>query len=123
MTKSKWPVAAGGWRLTKQVTSREQVVDEPLRHQRVEVERRAVVGMPLAIGEWPAPHQEGDPWTLSVIEEVVVTEKRWRLVEEVRVTRVDGTHRQPQTVTLRREDITIEPLPPDASLPSVMPSS
>ncbi len=54
--------------------------------------------------------QEGDTLIVPVIEEMLVTVKRLVLVEEVRITRVQGTHRKPQTFTLRKEHIEIERL-------------
>ncbi len=41
-----------------------------------------------------------------------MTEKRLVVTEEIRITRVPGTHRMPQQVELRREQIDIEKLEP-----------
>jgi uncharacterized protein (TIGR02271 family) len=105
----KAPVDQGGYRLVKEVSTREQLVDELLRDQRVDIERRPI-GRQLEGSAVPEPRYDGDTLVIPVIEEILVTEKRLVLVEEVRVTRVEGTHRQPQTVTLRKEDIAIERL-------------
>jgi stress response protein YsnF len=43
-----------------------------------------------------------------VVEEVLVTEKRLRLVEEVRVTRRQTTHNVREQIALRREEIVID---------------
>ncbi len=111
---SKRRVDLGGWRVSKQVTAREQTVDEPLRDEQVSVERREI-GRMLATMEPPAPRQEGDTWILPVVEEVLVTEKRLMLKEEIRITRVDSIRHLPQQVTLRSEEVSIERLEPGHS--------
>jgi stress response protein YsnF len=45
------------------------------------------------------------------VEEVVVLEKRLKLVEEVRVTKQQTAKHEPQNITLRRQNVTIERLP------------
>ena len=109
-------VEEGGVRISKQVESREVVVDEVLRNERVEVERRPI-GLRLEGDDIPKPRHEGDTWIVPVIEEVLVTEKRLVLVEEVRITRSQGTHHAPQRVTLRKEKVLVERLEPE-SLPA-----
>jgi stress response protein YsnF len=44
---------------------------------------------------------------LSVVEEVVVVERRLVLKEEVHLRRVQTTERHVETVTLREQDITV----------------
>lgn len=100
-------VDLGGYRITKRVDSRDEVVDELLHGQHAEIERRPI-GRQLAPTEVPKPRYEGDTFVVPVVEEVIVAEKRLVLVEEVRIRRVHTTHRQPQHVTLRKEEISIE---------------
>jgi uncharacterized protein (TIGR02271 family) len=102
-------VDKGGYRLSKQVETLEQTVDEVLRTSDVRIERVAI-GRTLPEGEVPGVRQEGDTLVVPVIEEILVTEKRLVLREEIRVTRVEGTVRSPQTVSLRKENILIERL-------------
>jgi uncharacterized protein (TIGR02271 family) len=104
-------VARGGYRLTKHVDARVETVDELLRNHRVEIER-IPINAPLGSDDLPEPRYEGDTLVVPVIEEVIVTEKRLVLTEEIRITRVAGTHRRPQQVTLRRERVEIERLEP-----------
>jgi stress response protein YsnF len=99
----------GGYRLTKRIETREEIVDELLRNHRVEIER-VPMGTLLAIADMPKPRHEGDTFIVPVVEEVLVTEKRLRLVEEVRITRIEETHRQPRRVELRKEEVSIERL-------------
>ena len=102
-------VDLGGYRITKRVDSREEVVDELLHGQRAEIERRPI-GRQLEPSEVPKPRYEGDTFVVPVVEEVMVAVKRLVLVEEVRIRRVHTTHRLPQRVTLRKEEIAIERL-------------
>jgi uncharacterized protein (TIGR02271 family) len=104
-------VARGGYRLTKHVDARVETIDELLRNHRVEIER-VPINAPLGSGDLPEPRYEGDTLVVPVIEEVIVTEKRLVLTEEIRITRVAGTHRHPQHVTLRKERVEIERLEP-----------
>ena len=90
------------------------VVDEPTLCEQVEVERVAIdrfVDAPVAV------RQEGDTTIIPVFEEVVVVEKRLKLVEEVRLTKRQTTTHQPQTITLRRQEAVVERLPGPESDP------
>ena len=111
----KRKVVTGKVRVTKQVREREVVVDEPLLRERVEVTR-------VPIGQWvdaPVhPWQEGDTMVIPLLEEVIVVEKRLRVVEEVRITTRRAEFRDPKTVILRREEAIVEPLKAADSEPS-----
>lgn len=56
----------------------------------------------------PAPRQEGETLVIPVVEEVIVTEKRLVLREEIRVTRRQVTESVPVRETVRREVIEVE---------------
>lgn len=99
------------FRITKRVDSRDAVVDETLRRDQVNVERRPI-GRLLEADLEPPPRQEGDTLVISVVEEVLVTEKRLMLKEEVRITRTRSIQHRPQTVSLRSEEVTVERLEP-----------
>lgn len=105
----KVAVDRGGYRLTKRVDTRSVVVDEPLRHETVAIERRPMHRR-LAEGEVPVVRREGDTTIVPVVKEVVVTQIRLVLVEEIRIVRTRGTRRDPQSVTVREERIEIERL-------------
>ena len=105
----KVEVDRGGYRLSKRVDAREVLVDELLRHETVEIERRPL-DRALADGEVPVVRHEGDTMIVPVVKEIVVTIKRLVLVEEIHITRTHGTHREPQSVTVREEHIEIERL-------------
>lgn len=96
-----------GVRVRTVVHEEEAVVDEPLASEAVEVER-------VPLDRWveaPVPvRQEGDTTILTLLEEVVVVEKRLRATEEVRITKRKAVRHEPQTVTLRREEAIVEHL-------------
>ena len=92
-------------RLNKQVHEDHEVLDIPVRSETLEVEREPVGRFVEAP---PAIRQEGDTTIYPVVEEVLVVEKRLRLVEEVRVTQRQATRRVREEVMLRREEITVE---------------
>jgi uncharacterized protein (TIGR02271 family) len=96
-----------GVRVRTIVSEHEELVDEPLVTEEVEVER-------APLDRWvdaPVPvRQEGDTTIVTLIEEMVVVEKRLRAVEEVRITKRRSVRHAPQHVTLRREEAVIERL-------------
>ena len=98
-------VATETVRLRKRVHEDEEVLDVPVQTEAIEVER-------VPVGRWldaPADvRQEGDTTVYPVVEEVLVVEKRLRLVEEVRVTRRQETRQVQERVGLRREEIVVE---------------
>jgi uncharacterized protein (TIGR02271 family) len=91
-------------RATRTTSTRDTVVEEDLHHDQVVVERVAIGRVVDAV---PPVRQEGDVTILSVVEEVVVVEKRLVLKEEVHLRRVQTTERHVETVTLREQDITV----------------
>ena len=110
----KHVVDQGGYRIVKRVEVRQEIVDEPLLAHTVHVERRAI-GRLLPSMEAPASRQEGDTLIVSVVEEVLVTEKRLMLKEELHITRTETVAHHPQKFSLRSEDVVIEQLEPGAS--------
>jgi len=98
---------AEGVRVRTVVSEREEVVDEPLAAEEVEVER-------VPLDRWvdgPVPvRQEGDVTVVTLVEEVVVVEKRLRAVEEVRIAKRRSVRHAPEHVTLRREEAVVERL-------------
>ena len=77
-------------------------------HDEVDVERVAV-GRDL--DEPPVVRHEGDTMIVPVVEEVLVVEKRLRLVEEIHVTRRRVTEKETIREDLRREvaDVSADP--------------
>ncbi|HUP89800.1 MAG TPA: YsnF/AvaK domain-containing protein [Longimicrobiales bacterium] len=94
-----------GVRVKKTTEEHEELVDEALIREEVDVERVTVnraVDAPVAV------RYEGDTMIVPVLEETLVIEKRLILREEIRITRRKAQFRDPQTVVLRREHVTIE---------------
>ena len=109
--------------LASSTTTTLPIIDESLHVDTVAVDRggyRGGGGRAPAAGEIPVPRQDGDTWIVPVVEEVIVSTKQSVLVEEVRITRISGTHRDPQSVSLRKEHVEIERL---GAEPSVIRSS
>lgn len=107
---AKQEVVTGGVRVTKTVTSREEVLEEGLLREEVHVERIAINEM---VAEAPQARQEGDTLIVPILEEVLVVEKRLLLKEEVRITRTRTEVREPQTVTVRREEAVVTEIAPE----------
>jgi stress response protein YsnF len=85
--------------------SHDHLIDEPLAHERVEIERLAI-GRP--IDTVPPVREEGDTTVISVVEEVLVLERRLVLKEEIRLRRVRTTEQHREMVTLREQQAVIE---------------
>ena len=102
-------VETGGVRVTKVVHEHEEVVTAPHVHEEVTVERvtlNRLVDAPVPV------RQEGDTLIISLLEEVVVMEKRLRVKEELRITTRRIEEQTSQQVTLRREEAVVERLDP-----------
>jgi len=96
-----------GVRVSKTVHEREQVVDEPLNQDELHVERVAINRF-IEPSDVPAIRQEEGVTVVPILEEVLVTEKRLLLKEEVRISRVRRQVHQPQRVVLRTEEVSVE---------------
>ena len=101
----KRPVETGKVRITKVVHEREAVVDEPLLRDEVEIER---VPIERLVEEVMPVRYEGDTTIVPILEEVLVVEKRLMLKEELHIRKRRVEVRQPQGVTLRREEAHVE---------------
>lgn len=100
----KRQVEAGGVRITKIVHEREEIVDEPLLKEEIEVQR-VLINRPV---DGPIPiRYVGNTMIVSLLEEVLVVEKRLMLKEELHInTRQVETH-QPQPVIVRSEEAVV----------------
>ena len=66
-----------------------------------------------------APEAMGDTTIFSVVEEVVVVERRLVLKEEVRIRRVQATEHHREMVTLREQEATVTRTALEAGAPAV----
>lgn len=96
-----------GVRIEKRARDEEQVVDLPLIEERVEVDRVPIdrtVDAPV-----PVRHV-GDTIVVPVMQEVLVVQKQWRLVEELHIRKIRTERSDPRTVVLRKEEAFVERL-------------
>jgi uncharacterized protein (TIGR02271 family) len=101
----KRKVDSGGVRIKKIVHEREEIIDEPLIREEVQVKRVPV----NRVVEGPIPVRHvGNTMIVSLLEEVLVVEKRLMLKEELHITKGEVETYKPQRVTLRTEEATIE---------------
>jgi stress response protein YsnF len=82
----------------------ERLVDEQLTHERIEVER-VPIGRPVDAA--PPVREEGDTTIMSVVEEIVVVERRLILKEEVHIRRVRVSERHRETLMVRKQDAAV----------------
>ncbi|HYF59373.1 MAG TPA: DUF2382 domain-containing protein [Burkholderiaceae bacterium] len=108
-------VVTGRVRIDKTVETTEATIDEPLRREVLQTERRRVDRMLDPDEPLPQPRHEGDTWIVPVLEEVLVVERRTVLREELLVRRTSEAYRAPQRVELRSERIDVRRLDADAS--------
>jgi len=101
----KRKVERGGVRIRKVVHEREEVIDEPLMREEVQV-KRVPVGR-VVDGPVPVRHV-GDTMIISLLEEVLVVEKRLMLKEELHITKGEVETYRPQRVMLRTEEAHVE---------------
>lgn len=95
--------------LQKHVTEHDEVVDEPLLQDEYRIER---VVVNQEVSSPPPIRYEGDTMIIPVLQEVLVVEKRLMVKEELHLIKQQITTSQPQTVSLRAEEIVVENLPP-----------
>jgi uncharacterized protein (TIGR02271 family) len=101
-------VETGKVRITKVVHERETLVDEPLFHDKV-----AITRVPIQrVVDGPVPVREENGTTIiSIVEEVLVVEKRLMLREEIHIRKQRIETHQPQRITLRSEEVRVERVP------------
>lgn len=102
----KHQVERGRIRFTKTVQEREELVEMPLLHDEVQVER---VTINRPINEPVSVRYEGDTMIVPILEEVLVVEKRLMLKEELRISKRQVQEMWSETVHLRTENIAMEP--------------
>jgi stress response protein YsnF len=95
--------------------SREELVQELLRKERVEIER---VPVGQVVQEVPQVREEGDLTIIPVVEETVFIERRLVLKEEVRIRRIHETQNYQECVVLRTQEAVITRVPGDSNPPA-----
>lgn len=98
-------VETGRVLISKRVNQSEEIVDVPLFSEQVTVER---VPVNRYVDVAPAVRHEGDTMIIPVVQEQLVMQKRLVLVEELRVKKQIVETHQPQSVTLRKEQVEVK---------------
>lgn len=104
VTVEKRVVEAGKVRISKQAKEYEQLVDVPLLHEEVSIER---IPLNQVVLERLPTRYDGDTLIIPVVEEQVFVEKRLVLVEELHVRKQTIETHKPQRVTLLKEEVEI----------------
>ncbi|USX20606.1 YsnF/AvaK domain-containing protein [Oxalobacteraceae bacterium OTU3REALA1] len=94
-----------GVRVHKHVRSHPHQLDQTLWHDELDVRH---VPVDRVVNAPPAARYEGDTFIVPVLEEVLVVEKRYRIREELHITRLRHASRHQETVPLRAEHVTVE---------------
>ena len=105
LSVGKQRFTSGRVRVTKRVSEQQETVDIATLHEAVSVKR---VPFNKPVEQAVLPYTKGDTTIIPLYEEVLVVSKQLVLVEEVWVTRQQTERRDPQQVTLRREEAVIE---------------
>lgn len=103
-------VETGGIRISKKISERTETVDEPILQEQVSMER---VQINQFVDAPPQPRQEGDTLVIPVVQETLVVQKRLLLVEELHIRKQVREIRDPQNVTLLKEEVEVERIQPD----------
>ncbi len=101
----KRTVERGRVRLHKTVSERLETAELTLMREQVEVER---VAINRPVEEAASVRYEDDVMVIPRYEEVLIISKQLVLVEELRVRTLRSERREPQQVTLRREELSVE---------------
>jgi uncharacterized protein (TIGR02271 family) len=101
----KEAVETGRLLVSKQTRTREAFVDESLVSEQAEVE---TIPIGRQIFEMPTVRQEGDTIIIPIVEEVLHTERRLILKEEVKITKRRKTEQFHDRVTLRYQEAEIK---------------
>ena len=102
-------VERGRVRITKTISEREEVVDEPLQSEEATIER---ITVSRVVDAPPPVRYEGDVMIVPLVEEILVVERRLVVREELHISKRLVEVHAPQSVVLRREEATIERIEP-----------
>ncbi len=100
----KEAVETGRVRVSKQTRMRDVDIDESLSKENAEIE---TIPIGRQIFEIPPIRHEGDTTIVPIVEEVLHTERRLILKEEIRITRRKTTEQFHDRVTLRYQEAVI----------------
>jgi uncharacterized protein (TIGR02271 family) len=104
LSVAKKTVETGRLRVSKQTRTREAFVNESLLSEHADIE---TIPVGRQIFEMPSVRHEGDTIIIPIVEEVLHTEHRLFLKEEVKITRRRTTEQFHDRVTLRYQEAVI----------------
>ena len=104
LSVEKEAVETGRLRVSKQTHTREVAVDESLFRESTEIE---TIPIGRQIFEMPSVRCEGETIVVPIVEEILYTERRLILKEEVRITRRKTTEQFHDRVTLRYQEAVV----------------
>jgi uncharacterized protein (TIGR02271 family) len=104
LSVGKEAVETGRVRVNKQTHTREVAVDEPLLRESAEIE---TIPIGRQIFEMPSVRHEGETIVVPIVEEILHTERRLILKEEIRITRRKTTEQFHDRVTLRYQEAVV----------------
>jgi uncharacterized protein (TIGR02271 family) len=103
----KKAVPTGGVRVNRRVLEHDETVEVPLLREHVDV-RRVLIDREV---DGPLPiRREGETTIIPVVEEILVVEKRYRLKEEIHVSRTVSEEIHREQVTVRHQQADVEQL-------------
>ena len=99
-------IEKGRVKISKVVKEDSEVLNLPTTSEQVKIKRVPVNEIVESV---PAPlRYEGDTIIIPVLQEIIVTEKKLLLVEEIHVTKTLVSSEETKEITLRKEEINIE---------------
>lgn len=105
------------------VSTTVEKIDEPVRatlfEQSAVVDR---VRVDRIVETMPETRQDGDTIIVPIVEERLVLTKQLVVTEEVRIKLTEAVRTEEHDVTLRKERLTIDEIPPTSSRQSQIPS-
>jgi uncharacterized protein (TIGR02271 family) len=104
LSVGKEAVETGRVRVSKQTHTREVAVEESLLRESAEIE---TIPIGRQIFEMPSVRNEGETIVVPIVEEILHTERRLILKEEVRITRRKTTEQFHDRVTLRYQEAVV----------------
>jgi uncharacterized protein (TIGR02271 family) len=104
-TIEKRDVVTGRVRVSTRTDTADELVSATLERGNVEVTR---IPINREIDAPPPVRTEGDTTFVPVVEEILVVEKRWVLLEEIQIRQTTKTQAVELPVTLRKQHAVIE---------------
>lgn len=95
-------------RVHKNVIEVEKSLEVPLVRENYEIKR---VPVDKIIEEHPTIREEGNCIIIPVVEEVLVVQKKLKLVEEVHLIKRQITETHKETITVKQEELKVERIP------------